>query len=140
MGSKNRAMGAQRFPQVERIDQFVRGKVNHGDVAAVGAGRAHAGIAVDGNEGAPAVGRSRHFVAGNAAFIHRGNFLSLHRIDNTQRVITFICNQQQPARRRGTVWRGRAQGYDQECPCGKQQTKSPALHKSLRNCRCVGAP
>ena len=80
-----------------RIDEFVSGKVNHRHRAAVSAGRAHAGIAVDGNEGAPAVGRGRHFVAGNAAFIHRGDLSALHRVDNTQRVITFIRNQQQPA-------------------------------------------
>ena len=67
-GADHGAVRANAVVEGDVADDFVCGDIDDGDVLAVGAGLAYAGVAVDGDEGQFAVGRGDDFMAGDAAF------------------------------------------------------------------------
>src|SRR5205807_8362879 len=71
--AKDGAMRAQSFAEIDRAGDLAFREIND---AAIGAGLADAGVAVDGHESALSVSRSDQFVARHALFINGGNLFA----------------------------------------------------------------
>jgi hypothetical protein len=83
-------VGADAVAEVEVPTTFVRGDIDDDEVAAVGAGLADAGVAVDGDVGEAAVGRGDDFMAGCAAFRDRGEDSAGDGIDDGEALLAFL--------------------------------------------------
>jgi len=66
--SEERHVRTYAVPEVEAADNFLRGDIDDHEVAAVSAGLAHAGIAINGDVSETPVGRGDHLMTCSPAF------------------------------------------------------------------------
>ncbi len=88
-------MRPHALSEIEVAGYLARGDVDGHHVGAIGAGLAHARVAVDGHVCRPAIGRCDQFMAGHAAFGDRGHLLPGFRVDDPQSALAFVGDNQE---------------------------------------------
>ena len=91
--SDERHVRAYAMAEVNGPDDLLRGDINDHKLAAVGAGTADAGVAVNGGVGQATIARRDDFMRCESAFGDRGDEFARSRIDDAQRRFAFLSNQ-----------------------------------------------
>ena len=81
--------------ELDGVHDLAGGEIDDLNLVPVGAGLAHAGVAVDGHEGGAAVGGGRDFVAGYALYVDGRDLLTGGRVDHAEGVVLLIGHEQE---------------------------------------------
>ena len=99
--AEQRTMRADALAEINIADNLAGCKIDHHHVAAISAGHPHARVSIDGDVGEFAVAGGDHFVSCNAVFGNFGHLFSGRDVDQAERVVAFIGDEQRSFGSRG---------------------------------------
>jgi hypothetical protein len=90
-------MGPHTFAEIEGAYHLPACEADDSQQATVRARLANSSITVNRHEGPFPIRRRRHFMASNAILRDRCDLTAGHRINDPERLVSFVGNQEQPA-------------------------------------------